>query len=271
MAERDVQMLALLSCILLEYTRSMYIPPPAESVTNHSPLQDYFNLRFPLPPHNTTPVRRRTASSVIPVSPTNSLPLRTPGWSQILNPSSMSLRGTLTPKDRASFNDLPFSRTTLSTSYEEHSPSDTGLAIPTSKRSDSPKPIQGDKGKASFRTSSMSPPVATTPLRSTGTERSLYSGAGGGEQQRSHKVSFGSTSPITRGGRSQSSTGYIVGGGGLSSAVTTGPNTPDCGGGERKVAVGRSGGVKLDFPKDERYIETPFFLSYLANPQAYSS
>lgn len=256
MAERDVQMLALLSCILLEYTRSMYIPPPAESVTNHSPLQDYFNLRFPLPPHNITPVRRRTASSVIPVSPTNSLPLRTPGWSQILNPSSISLRGTFTPKDRTSFSDLPFSRTALSTSYEEHSSPDTGLAIPTSKRSDSPKPIQADKAKASFRTSSMSPPVAATPLRSTGTERSLH--GVGGEQQRSYKVSFGSTSPITRGGRSQSSTGY-VGGGGLGSAVTTGPNTPDGGGGERKVAVGRSGGVKLDFPKDERYIETLFF------------
>lgn len=257
MAERDVQMLALLSCILLEYTRSMYIPPPAESVTNHSPLQDYFNLRFPLPPHNITPVRRRTASSVIPVSPTNSLPLRTPGWSQILNPSSISLRGTFTPKDRTSFSDLPFSRTALSTSYEEHSSPDTGLAIPTSKRSDSPKPIQADKAKASFRTSSMSPPVAATPLRSTGTERSLH--GVGGEQQRSYKVSFGSTSPITRGGRSQSSTGYVVGGGGLGSAVTTGPNTPDGGGGERKVAVGRSGGVKLDFPKDERYIETLFF------------
>lgn len=263
MAERDVQMLALLACILLEYTRSMYIPPPAESVTNHSPLQDYFNLRFPLPPHNITPVRRRTASSVIPVSPTNSLSLRTPGWSQILNPSSISFRGALTPKDRTSFSDMPFSRTMLSTSYEEHSSSDTGLAIPTSKQSDSPKPIQGDKGKASFRTSSMSPPVATTPLRSTGTERSLHGGGGvgggGGEQQRSYKVSFGSTSPITRGGRSQSSTGYIVGGGGLGSAVTTGPNTPE-GGGERKVAVGRSGGVKLDFPKDQRYIETLFFV-----------
>ncbi|KIS02247.1 vacuolar membrane protein [Cryptococcus deuterogattii 2001/935-1] len=238
MAERDVQMLALLACILLEYTRSMYIPPPAESVTNHSPLQDYFNLRFPLPPHNITPVRRRTASSVIP----------------ILNPSSISFRGALTPKDRTSFSDMPFSRTMLSTSYEEHSSSDTGLAIPTSKQSDSPKPIQGDKGKASFRTSSMSPPVATTPLRSTGTERSLHGGGGvgggGGEQQRSYKVSFGSTSPITRGGRSQSSTGYVVGGGGLGSAVTTGPNTPE-GGGERKIAVGRSGGVKLDFPKDE--------------------
>lgn len=244
MAQRDVQMLALLSCILLEYTRSMYIPPVAESVTSHSPMQDYFNLRFvpPRPTLNISPVRRRTGSSVIPVSPTNSSSFRTSGWSQILNPSGISLRGALTPKEHTSFSDIPFSRTALSTSYEEQSsPNGLAVAIPTSKRSDSPKPIQGDKSKV-FPTSSMSPPPIVTPLRSSGPEKSLYSGG----EPRSHKVSFGSASPITRGGRSQSSIGY-VGAGGLGSAVTTGPNTPD---GERKAAV-RDGGVKLDFPKDE--------------------
>lgn len=226
----------------------MYIPPVAESVTSHSPMQDYFNLRFvpPRPTLNISPVRRRTGSSVIPVSPTNSSSFRTSGWSQILNPSGISLRGALTPKEHTSFSDIPFSRTALSTSYEEQSsPNGLAVAIPTSKRSDSPKPIQGDKSKV-FPTSSMSPPPIVTPLRSSGPEKSLYSGG----EPRSHKVSFGSASPITRGGRSQSSIGY-VGAGGLGSAVTTGPNTPD---GERKAAV-RGGGVKLDFPKDERYID----------------
>ncbi|KAK8846765.1 hypothetical protein IAR55_005853 [Kwoniella newhampshirensis] len=251
-AARDVQMLALVSCILLDHVRTAPVPPQPESLINRSPEQDYFTLPRVVPAH-ITPTRHR-ASSSIPLSPGNSSYYRTSGWSQILNPSGISLRGALTPKDRSSFNDLPFSKTPLGMSYEDGSP--TGLAIPPSaKKLDSPK----IKERPRFPTaaSASPPPPLVTPLKSSGTDRSLGSSSG----PRSHQVSFGSASPLGAGRALQrTGTAHTMGtasGSNAGSAINTpgapGTQTPNA------VAAGlvaarrraRTCQIKLDFPRDE--------------------
>ncbi|WVQ76797.1 hypothetical protein IAR50_006471 [Cryptococcus sp. DSM 104548] len=240
---RDVQLLALVSCIIYEYSKTMYIPPPVEAYVSHSPVTDYFTLRFPsrASPATATPTLQRTSSSVVPLSPSNSSSFRTSGWSQILNPSGISLRGALTPKDRTSFSDLPFAKTSLGTSYEDQS-SPTGLAIPGMRVVESPRVARHEKPKVTAATSASPPTVA--PLRASGPEKGLATSG----EPRSHKVSFGSASPMSRGGRSHSSAGYNLGG--LGSAGATGPSTPT-GSDEAPKKETRGCGVKVSFPRDE--------------------
>jgi WD40 repeat protein len=99
MAAADIQLLALVACMLAEYDKAAPPPPPAiEEIVQKSPERGYFVL----------PDRDRRSSSLTPTTPPVSAgpsSFRTSGWSQILmNPSSISLRGmTLTPRDRSSF------------------------------------------------------------------------------------------------------------------------------------------------------------------------
>ncbi|WOO79450.1 putative RWD, RING finger and WD repeat-containing protein [Vanrija pseudolonga] len=145
MEAHDIQLLALIACILKEYERTSNPPPPAETIVHHSPEVDYFDL----PTTTTTMVPTavtvgRRHSSNTPTTPPQSGPssFRTSGWSQILmNPSSISLRGmALTPRDRTSF-DLPnrvgTPRTPIAGSFEEQS--QMGVSIPP--RSDTIGPL----------------------------------------------------------------------------------------------------------------------------------
>lgn len=110
----DIQMLALVSCLLLEYERTAPEPPQNISEVHHSPQQDYFVLPATTGPSAPTPLTvGRRHSSITPTTPpipsSNPSSFRTSGWSQILmNPSSISLRGmALTPRDRTSFDMSP--------------------------------------------------------------------------------------------------------------------------------------------------------------------
>jgi hypothetical protein len=227
-------MLALLSCIVLDHMQKAKIPPRPETSIAHSPEQDYFTLPRPrLTPRHTptsiTPVRKR--SSVVPAVEGNQSSFRSSGWSQILNPSSLSLR---TP-GRPSI-DTQVVSTPLATSYEEASP--IGYSIPVPMRRQSPRVrLDGRKRPSLTQIQSTSPPpqtpTAITPgARSTGTERSLgksgssghalggssgiqmssgpgpaieraksgftdRSGTSGGGGEK-HRVSFGGQSPLRR-------------------------------------------------------------------------
>ncbi|GMK56439.1 hypothetical protein CspeluHIS016_0302790 [Cutaneotrichosporon spelunceum] len=104
MAASDIQLLALVACMLVEYDKVAPPPPPAiEEIIQKSPERGYFVLPGPdrrSSSHtNSTPPASAGPSSTGPGS------FRTSGWSQILmNPSSISLRGmSLTPRDRSSF------------------------------------------------------------------------------------------------------------------------------------------------------------------------
>lgn len=225
MAARDVQLLALLSCIVLEHTRTAEIPRRPETSVAHSPEQDYFTLPRNTPrqtPTQVTPVRKR--SSITPID--NQSSFRSSGWSQILNPSSLSIR---TP-GRPSI-DTNLVSTPLATSYEEASP--IGFSIPVPIRRQSPRVRLEPRNRPSLtRIQSSSPPPQTpgpvTPgARSTGTERSLGKSGGShqlvgssgiqrtlgssGERTKSgfierssasagdkHRVSFGGQSPLRR-------------------------------------------------------------------------
>nr|XP_031861917.1 uncharacterized protein CI109_002747 [Kwoniella shandongensis]KAA5528989.1 hypothetical protein CI109_002747 [Kwoniella shandongensis] len=252
-AARDVQMLTLVSCILLDHVRTAPVPPQPDSLVSRSPEQDYFTLPHVTPAH-ITPTRHRASSSV-PHSPGNSSFYRTSGWSQILNPSGISLRGALTPKDRTSFTDLPFSKTPLGMSYEDASP--TGLSIPPSARKiDSPKIKERPRHPttASASASASSPPPLITPLKSSGTDRSL----GSSGDPRSHKVSFGQASPLGAGrALNRTTTGTTSGSTAGSAATTPGAplssQTPNAvvgglGGGKRR---GKTCKIRLDFPRDD--------------------
>ncbi|BEJ13327.1 hypothetical protein CspHIS471_0305010 [Cutaneotrichosporon sp. HIS471] len=108
MAAADIQLLALVACMLAEHDKVAPPPPPAiEEIVHKSPERGYFVL----------PGRDRRSSSLTNMTPPVSAgpgSFRTSGWSQILmNPSSISLRGmTLTPRDRSSF-EIP-NRTSVS-------------------------------------------------------------------------------------------------------------------------------------------------------------
>ncbi|WWC87209.1 uncharacterized protein L201_002096 [Kwoniella dendrophila CBS 6074] len=285
-AERNFQLLALVSCILLDYEKTRYIPPPADTIITHSPEQDYFTL--PKFSHShITPTRQRTigGGGSLPHSPTNynytsnSSGFRNSAWSQMLNPSAISLRSALTtPKERSSFSDLPFSRTQSQTqtpgSYEDfNSPNNTGIFIPSTshgsnKKIESPR-FNKDQSQTQNRpkfgqsiSASASPPIIT-PLKSSGTERSFSVTGGNGpltNESKSHnKVSFGSASPlgkanitVTRAGTAPPpSIGHS----------TTGYNTPAIGSHYIQTPSGsavilnkrsvKSCAIKLDFPKDE--------------------
>ena len=233
LAARDVQMLALISCIVLDYTQKAEVPPQPKTSIAHSPEQDYFTLprHTPRQAHTSvTPVRKR--SSITPIDHNISqISYRTSGWSQILNPSSLSLRTPGRPTL-----DNPIVSTPLGTSYEGDSP---GLSMPMPIRRQSPRVrLEGRNRPSLTQLQSQSPPrQQTVPLtpgaRSTGTDRSpgksgtsgfVGSGAGTGSSgvQRSlgsvdkmrsgiaersitnvssgdkHRVSFGGNSPMRR-------------------------------------------------------------------------
>lgn len=221
---RDVQMLALLSCIVLAYTQNAEIPPRPETSVAHSPEQDYFALPRFTPRHTptqVTPVRKR--SSITPVD-TNQSSFRSSGWSQILNPSSLSIRTPGRPSV-----DTNFVSTPLATSFEEPSP--IGFSIPVPGRRQSPRVrLEGRKRPSLTQIQSLSPPPQTpVPLtpgaRSNGTDRSLGRSGGSsfapgrssgvqrsvGERTKSgyteksgtsagdkHRLSFGGQSPLRR-------------------------------------------------------------------------
>lgn len=145
MEAHDIQLLALIACILKEYERTSNPPPAAETIVHHSPEVDYFDLpttTTAMVPTTVTVGRRHSSNT--PTTPPQSGPssFRTSGWSQILmNPSSISLRGmALTPRDRTSF-DLPnrigTPRTPIAGSFEEQST--MGVSIPP--RSDTIGPL----------------------------------------------------------------------------------------------------------------------------------
>ena len=197
-ARRDVQLLALVSCILLSHVQNARIPPRAETSTQHSPEQDYFALPRV---RETTPIRTRSHISPPPSSPGPSS-YRASGWSNILNPSNISLRGAMTPRERSS---VDVGRTPLATSFEDPLPSPSRFSIPVPlKRTDSPRMKERSRNP---QVASVSPP-ALTPRRSSG-GKSL----GSGVEPRSHpdptrlqsnpslpqsKVTFGAASPGRR-------------------------------------------------------------------------
>lgn len=159
------------------------VPPLPESSVAHSPEQDYFTLPRPRhtprhTPTQVTPIRKR--SSVTPVVENNQSSFRSSGWSQILNPSSLSIR---TP-GRPSL-DTNFVSTPLATSFEEGSP--IGFSMPVPIRRQSPRVrLEGRKRPSLTQIQSVSPPpqvvAPITPgARSTGTERSF--GKSGGSSQ----------------------------------------------------------------------------------------
>jgi hypothetical protein len=190
-------MLALVSVILLEHVQSTSVPPLPETLIQRSPEQDYFGLprvsSFHAGTSYTTPIRSRT--SFTPASPGPSS-YRTSGWSQILNPSNISLRGAITPRDRASF-DLPLSKTPFGTSLDDspgHSIAGiSGFSIPVpSRKAESPR--LKERPKHPVMATSDPPGPSSTPLKSAGTDRSL----GSSGDIKAQKVTFGSASPLRR-------------------------------------------------------------------------
>nr|ACZ81474.1 CND01460 [Kwoniella heveanensis] len=245
MAERDVQMLALISCVLLDHIKSSPVPPQPETLISRSPEQDYFTLPRVSTSHITpTRLPHRVGGSA-PHSPNHSS-FRTSGWSQMLNPSGISLRGALTPKDRNSFSDLPFAKTPLGASFEDASP--TGMTIPGYKKVDSPKERNIDKQRLNAAGSSASPPI-TTPMRSSVTDRSYSSIS----EARSHKVSFGSASPLGKGLNRAGTAPNSATGTAYNTPAGYGAQTPSAGGPESAAGkdMVRTCSIRIDFPKDE--------------------
>ena len=235
-------MLALVGCIILDYAHANP-PPPRPSASTRTQEQDYFNLPVD---HSAASHKKRSSLTLAPlhhsagsqhsyglgpVSPGFSTS-RMSGFSQILslNPSgfslrgsSIDLRGSLTPKDRQSFDNVGL-KTPLGRSWEDRSP--TGLFIPVQSKRDSPRHVSIDqKHRHPSVTSAGSPHV--TPLKSAtsfGTA-SVPSGAGSADTKRSfaersalgssgeqpqsqpgpgalssrpHKISFSAQSPVRR-------------------------------------------------------------------------
>jgi hypothetical protein len=181
LAARDVQMLALISCIVLDYTRKADVPPQPETSIARSPEQDYFTLLPRHTPRHTptqiTPLRKR--SSMGPADQVynqSQISYRSSGWSQILNPSSLSIRTPGRPTL-----DTQIINTPLGTSYEGNSP---GSSMPVPIRRQSPRVrLEGRNRPSLTAVQSQSPPrQQTTPItpgaRSTGTERSLGKSGG---------------------------------------------------------------------------------------------
>ncbi|WWC67663.1 uncharacterized protein I206_101574 [Kwoniella pini CBS 10737] len=279
-SERNFQLLALVSCILLDHDKSTQIPSFTENIVTRSPEQDYFTLpKFSHHNHpltHITPTRQRTAGS-LPHSPTTmggpgsgpgASGFRNSGWSQMLNPSAISLRGALTPKERTSFSDLPFNIARSGTngsqipaqtpgSYDEYNSSPSGMIIPantvaSSRKGDNNSPRHGQVQRPKFAHSisgstSASPPIIT-PLKSSGTERS-YTSIGG---ESKHKVSFGSVSPLNKGIMTRAGTAppsvLPSGSTGYNTPIGYGVQTPSGFVGKK---LARTCGIKLDFPRDE--------------------
>ena len=98
-AQRDFQLLAIISCILLSHEKKeTVVHVDRDHDTRQSPIQDYFAL--PQMP-SFTPIRTRSRSSIAPLSPGKPSSANTPSWSQMLNPSNTSIRAP-TPRERQS-------------------------------------------------------------------------------------------------------------------------------------------------------------------------
>jgi len=259
-------MLALISCIVLDYTRKADVPPQPETSIAHSPEQDYFTLPRHTPrqtPTQITPLRKR--SSITPADQgynQSQISYRSSGWSQILNPSSLSIRTPGRPTL-----DTQIVNTPLGTSYEGNSP---GLSMPVPIRRQSPRVRLESRNRPSLTAvQSQSPPRQhTTPLtpgtRSIGTERSLGKSGGSlgpapgssgiqrtlgashdrmksGITDRSitnvssgdkHRVSFGGNSPLRRN---------------TSRATAWSNSTP----GREEVKRAKTCSVRIEIPQDD--------------------
>lgn len=224
-------MLTLLSCIVLDHTQKAEVPPRPKASIALSPELDYFNLPRHTPRHtptSITPVRKR--SGIIPAAAAaeggNQSSFRSSGWSQILNPSSLSLRTPGRPSV-----DTQFVSTPLGTSYEEASP--IGFSIPVPMRRQSPRVrLEGRKRLSSTQIQGNSPPSQNpTPItpgaRSTGTERSL--GKSGGSTQAfggSSGIQLSSSSAIERTKSGFTERSGTSGGGGERHRVSFGGQSP---------------------------------------------
>ncbi|KLT46027.1 hypothetical protein CC85DRAFT_91267 [Cutaneotrichosporon oleaginosum] len=227
MAAADVQLLALVACMLLEYDKVAPPPPPAiEEIVQKSPERGYFVLPEP-----------RRSSSLTPTTPPVSAgpsSFRTSGWSQILmNPSSISLRGmTLTPRDRSSFeiptrasvgsiDDGPMAlatsmspgrRMNIPPRRQNSSTSAGSLGLQSPRRLDRrdsagrelTRTMSRDVRPRPLSATTTSPPTSAVPptpsrlINATNASEPSSDGSGSGPGGVRHKVSFGSGSPLRR-------------------------------------------------------------------------
>lgn len=268
MQNRDVQLLALVACILLKHAERDRPPPRPELLSHRSPEQDYFAL----PRHSSynslnhsnsvTPMRKVSRASITPISPGFGAH-RNSGWSQHLNASSLSLRGHITP-NRSSF-DVP--RTTPGEPDDASSVPQVGLSIPVPGVRDQ-SPRWRDRPRMSGIVSAS--PTAMTPYKVSG---SAFSGAstGGGSSMARVGGSGDELKPLSdpmalaRHIRSGSQSLAMTAGG---SRVTFGSNSP-----LRRNASRMSGstpatimprkkntrvcGVRIEMPEDETSVFTP--------------
>jgi len=176
MQSRDVQLLALVACVLLKHAETNRPPPRPELMSHRSPEQDYFALSrhpsFASLNHSTsvTPMRKLSRASITPISPGFSAH-RNSGWTQQLNASSLSLRSHMMPTSRSSV-DVP--RTTPIDLDDAPPMGEIGLSIPVpGKRDQSPR--WRDRTRTSGIVSAS--PTAMTPFKTSG---SVFSGAASG-------------------------------------------------------------------------------------------
>lgn len=201
-ANHDIQLLTLVSCILLDHLKKNPPPPRPETVMHRSPEQDYFAL----PRHSSygslnqlTPMRKLSRASITPISPGPSS-YRNSGWSQILNASSISLRGHMTPGSRSSFD---MTRTTPLEGDESSPIVPVGLSIPVPSQRESPRVKERHRLSGIVSAS----PSTMLPYKSSG---SGISGASGLSQGRLLPSSNDEMKPssdpnmLTRNGRSGS-------------------------------------------------------------------
>jgi hypothetical protein len=217
LAARDVQVLALVACIVQDHTKKAQVPPQPETSIARSPEQDYFTLprHTPRPtPAHLTPIRKRSSITAVDRGGSN--------WSQILNPSSLSIR---TP-NKSSFDIGPHVVTTpLGTSYEASPTPEFSLPVPIRRQSPRVR-LEGRNRPSLTQLQSQSPPqrqstVSLTPTgRSFSKSGSSYAPGSSGLQKtlgqssdrpksgmmersltsqgEKHKVSFGGQSPLKR-------------------------------------------------------------------------
>ncbi|ORX34388.1 hypothetical protein BD324DRAFT_683340 [Kockovaella imperatae] len=151
-AVRDIQLLALVGCCILQHVQKNPDPSTPQPLLLKSPEQDYFALpRLSGGSIEMTPSRRRPRKSLTGAS--------TSGWSQILNGSSVSLH---TPGQRTSVDITTPIEPTFPDTAGSH-----GRSIPVPFRiSDSQSPRARERTRSGTGIVSASPQY--TPLRSAG-------------------------------------------------------------------------------------------------------
>ncbi len=156
------------------------MPYHPESAAQRPPEQDYFALPNS---SDTTPARKASLTSLTTLSP-GQFSFRTSGWTQMLNPSSLSIR-PITPKDRTSFDT---SRTPLGTSLDD--------SVPTGSI-----PVPGKSPRRMERPRNSQIASGSPPTRSVGSSdgpRNLSDPARQLTSSSQSKVSFGSVAPLHR-------------------------------------------------------------------------